>query len=304
MSRMKWTTNNMPSQEGRSFLITGTGGLGLEAALALCHAGAEVILAGRNQQKGEDAVTKIQLSVPSANVRFEQLDLASFASIEQFGQRLRSQRGSLDVLINNAGVMALPTRQTTVDGYEVQLATNFLGPFALTAHLLPLLRRGSNARVVMVSSLVARNGKIDFSDLQSNNYKSISAYAQSKLADLIFALEFERQSETNGWDVSALAAHPGIASTELITNGPGHRSFFGLLAKIMPFLFQTPAQGALPILFAATAKDAVGGDYYGPDGMGGIRGYPVKAPIPATALDRQTAARLWDEALNITGTKF
>ena len=301
---MKWTANNISRQDGRSFLITGTGGLGFETALALCHAGADVILAGRNQQKGEDAVTKIRLVIPSAGIQFEQLDLASLASIEQFGQRLRGQRDSLDVLINNAGVMALPARQTTADGYEVQFATNFLGPFTLTAQLLPLLRRGRGARVVMVSSLVARNGRIDFGDLQSNNYKPIPAYAQSKLADLIFALEFQRRSEANGWGVSALAAHPGIASTELITNGPGRGSFFGFLAKTMPFLFQTPAQGVLPILFAASATDAAGGGYYGPDGMGGLRGYPARALIPAKALDPQTAARLWNEALNMTGVKF
>jgi NAD(P)-dependent dehydrogenase (short-subunit alcohol dehydrogenase family) len=242
--------------------------------------------------------------LPFARVHFEQLDLANLASVEQFGRQLRAKRTSLDVLINNAGVMATPTRQTTIDGFELQLATNFLGPFALTAHLLPLLRAGKDPRVVMVSSLVARNGAIHFSDLQSDkSYRPIAAYAQSKLADLIFALEFQRRSEANDWGVLGTAAHPGIASTELITNGPGHSSLFGFLQKITPFLFQSPEQGALSLLFAATSSEALGGDYYGPDSFGGTRGYPTRAPIPAKALDRNTATHLWESASSLTGVK-
>lgn len=302
MSHSKWTAKDIPPQNGRSILVTGTGGLGFEAAIALARAGAEVILAGRNEQKGREAVKRILAILPFARVHFEQVDLASLASIEQFGRQMRAKRSSLDGLINNAGIMATPTRQTTVDGFEVQLATNFLGPFALTAHLLPLLRAGKDPRVVMVSSLVARNGAINFSDLQSKtSYKPIPAYAQSKLADLIFALEFQRRSEANNWGVLGIAAHPGIASTELITNGPGKSSLFGFLSKLTPFLFQQPAQGALPLLFAATSCEALGGDYYGPDTFGGTRGYPTRAPIPPKALDKSTAAHLWDEASSLTG---
>jgi NAD(P)-dependent dehydrogenase (short-subunit alcohol dehydrogenase family) len=305
MSHAEWTARDIPQQDGRSFLVTGPGGLGFEVALALCRAGAEVILAGRNPGKGNAALNRIQTIVPSAKIRFEQLDLASLDSVREFGQRLRRQRESLDVLVNNAGIMATPIRQTTADGLEGQLATNFLGAFALTARLMPLLRAGRNARLVMVSSLVARRAKITFDDLQSTrNYKPTAAYAQSKLADLIFALEFERRSEAGGWSVLGLAAHPGISATELITNGPGHQSVFGIMQRIMPFMFQSPERGALPFLYAATSKEAKGGSYYGPNGFGGLRGYPVKAPIPSNALDRQTASRLWEEACSLTGVSF
>jgi NAD(P)-dependent dehydrogenase (short-subunit alcohol dehydrogenase family) len=302
MSQSRWTVNDIPPQNGRSVLVTGTGGLGFHTSIALARAGAEVILAGRNHQKGEQAVKKILTIVPSSSVHFEQLDLASLASIAQFSRQMRANRSSLDVLINNAGIMATPTRQTTMDGFEVQLATNFLGPFALTAHLLPLLRAGKDPRVVMVSSLAARSGDINLKDLQSkNSYRAIPVYAQSKLADLIFALEFQRQSEANGWGVSGIAAHPGIANTDLIANGPGSSGLFGFLGKVGSFLFQSPEQGALPILFAATSREALGGGYYGPDGFGGTRGYPTKAPIPAKALDKDIAANLWDEAASLTG---
>jgi NAD(P)-dependent dehydrogenase (short-subunit alcohol dehydrogenase family) len=302
MSHSKWTAEDIPSQNGRSVLVTGTGGLGFQAAIALARAGAEVIIAGRNEQKGEEAVKRILTILPLARVHFEQLDLASLASIEQFGKQMRAKRSSLDGLINYAGIMATPTRQTTIDGFEVQLATNFLGPFALTAHLLPLLRVGKDPRVVMISSLAARSGAINFNDLQSSNsYKAIPAYAQSKLADLIFALEFQRRSEANGWGVLGIAAHPGIATTDLIANGPGSSGLFGFLEKIAPFMFQSPEQGALPILFAATSCEALGGDYYGPDRFGGTRGYPTRASIPAKALDKKTAAHLWDEASSLTG---
>jgi NAD(P)-dependent dehydrogenase (short-subunit alcohol dehydrogenase family) len=287
-------------------LITGTGGLGFEVARALCLAGAEVIIAGRNPSKGNDAVIRIESAVPRANIRFEYLDLGSLASIDELGHRLRGQRDSLDVLVNNAGIMMPPSRQTTVDGLEAQFATNFLGAFALTARLMPLLRRSSHGtRVVMVSSLAANNGKIDFDDLQSRaKYRPLQAYAQSKLADLMFALEFDRRSTAGGWGISGIAAHPGVAGTALIANGPGHASVFGFMQKALPFLFQSPQQGALPLLYSATSSEATGGCYYGPDGLGGLRGFPAKTRIPAAALDEKTARRLWDEALRLTGSSF
>ena len=305
MKHIKWTAKDIPQQNGHTFLITGTGGLGFEAALALSHAGAEVIVAGRNQQKGTEAVGAIRSAVPSAKIRFEQVDLANLASIRAFGQRLQNQLQSLDVLINNAGIMATPTYQKTVDGFEVQFATNFLGAVALTAQVMPLLRRTSGSRVVMVSSKIADNAKIDFDDLQSSfNYKPIRAYAQSKLADLIFALELQRRSQAGGWGVLGLAAHPGIASTDLITNGPGKGSLFAFLLKVLGFLVQSPAQGSLPLLFAATSNNAAGGSYYGPDKFGGVRGHPTEAKIPAPALDQTIASRLWDKAQSLTGASF
>ncbi len=194
-----WNTNNIPNQQGRSAVVTGTGGLGFEDALALARAGGEVIIAGRNSAKGAEAVNKIRAAVPKANVCFEMLDLANLASIEAFGTRMQAQRKSLDLLINNAAVMTPPDRKVTSDGFELQFGTNYLGHFALTAHLLPLLRKGQNPRVVNVSSVAARNGAIHFDDLQSEQaYQPMQAYGQSKLANLLFSFELQRLSDAAG----------------------------------------------------------------------------------------------------------
>lgn len=302
----KWTSKNMPSQVGRSVVITGTGGLGFEDALALAKAGAEVIVAGRNANKGRAAVAKIEEAAPSAKVAFEVLDLASLQSVANFASRLRDQRQSLDVLINNAGVMTPPQRLTTQDGYELQLGTNHLGHFALTAHLMPLLRQGQNPRVVSVSSIAARNGAINFEDLQSERqYDPMTAYSQSKLACLMFAFELQRRSDAAGLGVASLAAHPGISRTELLLNGAGPQSTAGRVRRALWFLFQPVAQGALPTLFAATAPAAKGGRYYGPDGLAEIRGAaPTIAKSPPQSLDQQVAARLWTVSEQLTGARF
>src|SRR4051812_23752088 len=215
-------STQVPSQLGRTAVVTGaTGGLGYEAALALAKAGAEVILTGRDDQKGRSAVEKIGHEVTGSNVSYEQLDLASLASVADFAQRMHS-RQSLDLLINNAGVMALPHRQTTADGFEMQFGTNYLGHFALTARLMPLLRGASAPRVVSVSSLAHRTGRIDFDDLQGARvYSPWKAYGQSKLAMLMFALELQRRSDAAGWNLTSNAAHPGFARTGLFASGPG-----------------------------------------------------------------------------------
>src|SRR6187402_2732914 len=190
-----WTTADMPTQAGRSAIVTGTGGLGLETALQLARAGAEVIIAGRNPTKGSDAVAKIRAEVPLAEVRFEELDLAELASIRDFGSRIKSQRNDLDLLINNAAVMTPPRREETRDGFELQFGTNYLSHYALTAQLMPLLRKGEDARVVALSSIAAKQGAINFGDLQAERlYKPGRAYAQSKLACLMFAFELQRRS--------------------------------------------------------------------------------------------------------------
>src|SRR3954466_12906388 len=214
--------SDIPSQLGRTAVVTGaTGGLGYEAALALAKAGAEVILTGRDDQKGRSAVEKIGHEVTGSNVSYEQLDLASLASVADFAQRMHA-RQSVDLLINNAGVMALPRRQTTADGFEMQFGTNYLGHFALTARLMPLLRRASGPRVVSLSSLAHRTGLIDFNDLQGARvYSPWKAYGQSKLACLMFALELQRRSDAAGWNLISNAAHPGFARTNLFTSGPG-----------------------------------------------------------------------------------
>src|SRR2546422_6134675 len=223
--------SEIPSQLGRTAVVTGaTGGLGYETALALAKAGSEVILTGRDDQKGQSAIEKISREVTGARVSYERLDLASLASVADFAQRMHA-RQSLDLLINNAGVMALPHRQTTADGFEMQFGTNHLGHFALTAQLMPLLRRASGARVVSVSSLAHRTGFIDFDDLQGARvYSPWKAYGQSKLATLMFALELQRRSEAAGWNLISNAAHPGFARTNLFASGPG-----GLLSLATDF---------------------------------------------------------------------
>jgi NAD(P)-dependent dehydrogenase (short-subunit alcohol dehydrogenase family) len=285
-------------------VVTGaTGGLGYETALALAKAGAEVILTGRDNRKGSSAVEKIGCELLGAKVVYEPLDLASLASIADFAQRMHS-RNTLEILINNAGVMALPRRQTTADGFEMQFGTNYLGHFALTASLLPLLRRASRPRVVNVSSLAHRTASIDFDDLQGVRvYSPWKAYGQSKLAMLMFALELQRRSEAAGWNLGSTAAHPGFARTGLFASGPG-----GLLSLATDFaapLFgHSAADGARPILFAATSERAKPGGYYGPAGIGELRGSPAPALIMPRARDPATAARLWQVSEKLAGTSF
>ena len=300
-----WTASDIPPQNGRSAVITGTGGLGYEDALALARAGAEVIIAGRNAAKGAEAVESVRAKVPAASVRFEQLDLANLNSVAAFCERLRGQRDSLDLLINNAGVMNPPERRETSDGFELQFGTNYLGHFALTAGLLPVLRRGNMPRVVTLSSIAARGGAINFDDLNAQcGYKPMPVYSQSKLACLMFAFELQRRSDAGGWGVTSLAAHPGITATDLIVNGAGRRSLNGRLRRLLPFLFSPAWQGALPTLYAATSPEAEPGSYYGPDRMGETRGYPTLAKAPPQALDTQAATRLWMESELLTGGVF
>ena len=286
-------------------MVTGTGGIGFEVSLALAQAGAQVIVAGRNPLKGAAAIEQIRQVVPAADVRFEAVNLACLESIEAFGKRLRYSHDGLDLLINNAAVMTPPKRRETSDGFELQFGTNYLGHFALTAQLLPLLRNGKRPRVVSLSSVAARNGTIDFDDLQSErDYKPMVAYSQSKLACLMFALELQRRSNAGGWGIQSIASHPGIARTELIPNGMGARSVPGMLRRYLWFLFQPAAQGALPTLFAATAPYAQRGGYYGPNGLSETRGSPSPAFIPPSALSTADAARLWEESERLVELAF
>lgn len=298
----RWTTPDIPSQRGRTALVTGTGGLGFATALELARAGGEVLIAGRNPAKGKVAVETIRREVPDAAVRFELVDLSSLASIADLGTRMRSGQARLDLLVNNAAVMNPPTRQQTADGLELQFGTNYLGHFALTAHLMPLLCRGAEARVVTLSSIAARSGVIDFDDLQAErSYQPMRVYSQSKLACLMFALELQRRSDAGGWGITSLAAHPGISRTDLLHNAPGRWSPAGLARTFLWFLFQPVSQGALPTLFAATSRDAQGGGYYGPAGLGETRGAPAIAAIPEQAWDREAASRLWETSGRLTG---
>ena len=296
--------SDIPSQLGRTVVVTGaTGGLGYETALGLAKAGSEVILTGRDDRKGQRALEKISREVIGAKAAYERLDLASLASVADFAQRMQA-RQSLDLLINNAGVMALPRRQTTADGFEMQFGTNHLGHFALTARLMPLLRRASGPRVVSVSSLAHRTGSIDFDDLQGAHvYSPWKAYGQSKLACLMFALELQRRSDAAGWNLLSNAAHPGFARTDLFASGPG-----GLVSLATgfaaPLFGHSAADGARPILFAATSPEARPGAYYGPGGFSELRGAPAPALIMPQARDAATAARLWEVSEKLAGTSF
>jgi NAD(P)-dependent dehydrogenase (short-subunit alcohol dehydrogenase family) len=301
----KWTTKNMPSQAGRTAVVTGTGGLGYEDALALARAGASVVIAGRNPQKGGEAVARIQQDVPGAKIRFGRLDLGNLASVRRFAEELGAEQGSLDLLINNAGVMTPPKRQVTSDGYELQMGTNYLGHFALTARLLPLLRSGKQPRIVNLGSVAARSGAIDFSDLQAErSYNPMTVYSQSKLACIMFAFEFSRRSTQAKWGVQSMAAHPGISRTDLLINQADGRTAAGFVRRALPLLFQPVWQGALPTLYAATDPHAQDGAYYGPDRLGGTRGYPTEEKPPQQSQDPAVAARLWEISEALTGVTF
>lgn len=302
-----WTTRDIPDQTGKLAVVTGaTGGLGLEAALGLAIGGADVILAARNADKGREAVARIQSRVPGARVRFEPVDLASLASVQAFAERMVWEGRPIDVLVNNAGVMDLPTRRTTADGHEMQFGVNYLSHFALTARLLPLLRAGT-ARVVQLSSVAHRGGRIAIDDLNAERgYRSWAVYQQSKLAMLMFAIELQRRSDANGWGLTSVAAHPGVARTDLVANGAGtERPLRTMITRaLIGALGHSAAAGALPVLMAATIPDATPGGYYGPQGPGETRGRPGVARIDRAAMDAQMAARLWAESERLTGVAF
>jgi NAD(P)-dependent dehydrogenase (short-subunit alcohol dehydrogenase family) len=244
--------------------------------------------------------------VPRADVSFERLDLASLASVADFATRVARHHGAVDLLINNAGVMAPPLRRVTADGFELQLGTNHLGHFALTAGLLPLLRRAPQPRVVNVSSLAHRHATIDFADLQAERrYNAWTRYGQSKLANLLFTFELQRRSDAGRWGIMSNAAHPGVARTELIPNGPGTTSLLARLTTMLfPILSQSAADGALPSLFAATSPDATGGGYYGPDGFYEMKGQVRAAHIARKARNVALAGALWDVSERLTHARW
>jgi NAD(P)-dependent dehydrogenase (short-subunit alcohol dehydrogenase family) len=300
-----WNITNLPPLNGKTVLITGTGGLALEEAISLTRAGAKVIIGGRNELKGNKALEYIRNSVPNAEISFYILDLANLKSIHMFATSLSTKIDRLDILINNAAVMAPPLRNITHDGFELQFGTNYLGHFALTAKLLPLLRNGHDARVVTISSIAAHAGNINFDDLNAEMmYRPMQSYGMSKLACLMFALELQHRSNAAGWGITSIAAHPGVTRTDLITNGAGSRSFAGWLRKYFWFLFQPINKGVLPIIYAAAEIEAQGGGYYGPDRLRETRGNPTSAKLPVRALDREVSSQLWTVSESLTKINF
>jgi len=310
--KKEWTTQDIPSQAGRRVLITGANsGIGWEAALELARRGAEIIIPARTEAKANDATARIRAQVPNAKLIPEILDLADLSSVHAFAKRVAEMfpGQSLDLLINNAGVMAVPQRELTVDGYERQFATNYLGPFALTALLFWSIKPQPGSRIVTVASGITNQGKIAFDNLQSERRYSptFQAYAQSKLADLIFQQELQRRLTAIGSPILSIGAHPGYALTNLQASGPGENlSFFMRLAVaiLKPIGAQDAAHGALPTLFAATAAQAAPGGYYGPNGFMEMKGVPVPAKTTAAAKDIVLAKRLWAESERLTGVTF
>lgn len=302
-----WTTTNIPDQTGKLAVVTGaTGGLGLETALDLAVAGAEVILAGRNPAKGKEAESLIRGRHRDAQVRFLQVDLSDLASVKTFADGLLAAGRPIDILVNNAGVMALPHRQTTADGFEMQFGVNYLSHFALTARLLPLLT-AAKARVVQLSSMAHRGGAIRLEDLNyEHGYRPWRVYQQSKLAMLMFALELDRRSLANGWGLTSVAAHPGFARTDLIANGMGTGgSMLALFNRtVEPLVSHSASDGALPTLMAATMPGVTGGQYFGPQGFQEIKGPPGPGKIEPQALDTRVAADLWAASERLTGVAF
>ncbi len=303
---MAWTAKDISDQSGKSAIVTGTGGLGYETALELARHGAEVVLAGRNPDKGAASVANIRRFAPDANIAFEDLDLADLKSVAAFAQRRIARGTALDLLVNNAGVMAPPERRRTADGFELQFGTNHLGHFALTAHLLPLLRAAPAPRVTVVSSSAARRGAMRFDDLQyQSGYSPWAAYCQSKLANLLFLFELQRRSDAAGWNLMVNGAHPGYALTELIPNGPGRVGAMGILSTVLgKVLAHSPAAGALPQLFGATSPHAARAGYYGPDGVFELVGAPTDARVPPRAKSVADAARLWTVSEELTGVRL
>ena len=304
----RWVEQNIPPQTGKTALITGANsGLGFEAAKALGGKGAAVVLAVRNAAKGEAAAADIRAAAPNVDLKVMALDLASLASIRAFAFAFMSGHIRLDILINNAGVMTIPYR-TTADGFEMQFGTNHLGHFALTGLLLPLVLHTPDARVVTVGSGLHVLGKIDFANLNGErSYSKWGAYGQSKLANLLFAYELQRKLAAAGSEVISVAAHPGYAATNLQAVGPEMEGS-KLWARIMPaanrVLGQSAAMGALPEVYAATSPAVRGGDYVGPDGFMGQRGFPKKVKSSANSYDEAVAARLWAVSEELTGVSY
>jgi len=304
----RWTTTSIPSQRGKLAYVTGANsGVGFHAALELARAGASVILGCRDRAKGEAARGRILAAVQGAQIEIADLDLGSLVSVRAAAQHFLATGRPLDLLINNAGMMALPQRRVTPDGFEMQLGVNHFGHFALTGLLMPALLGAPAARVVTVSSIAHRGATLDFANLNwERGYKPWPAYRRTKLANLLFAFELQRRLERAHAPAVSIAVHPGVSNTNLFQAGPGQGG--GLAAKIIPFFIaltaQSSAQGALPTLYGATSPEARAGHFYGPDGWRQMRGYPVEVRAQAQAYDEALAGRLWDVSETLTGVRY
>ena len=304
-----WTVADVPDLSGTRAVVTGANsGLGFETARALARNGARVVMACRSTDRGADAAAEIREESPAGSLAVRELDLADLESVRAFAGGVADEEGDLDLLVNNAGVMAIPRRETA-DGFERQFGVNHLGHFALAGRLLDCLAgSGDEARVVTVSSGMHRRGTVDFDDLQGEqSYDEWDAYAQSKLANLLFAFELQRRLDAAGLAVRSVGAHPGYADTALQFRGPemSGSTVLRWMRKVANALLAQPAErGALPILYAATAPDVVGGGYYGPGGFMEMRGSPERVEASDRARDGATAERLWRVSERLTGVEY
>jgi len=299
MSKQKWESSNIADQKGRVVIVTGSSsGIGYEAARVLANKNATVIIAVRNLEKGNVALEKIKAGFPEADARVMEIDLADLESVQKFAEQFKQEYSRLDLLINNAGVM-MPPYCRTVDDFEMQFGTNHLGHFALTGHLLDLIKATLNSRIVNVSSGAHNYGDLDFEDLHCENrpYKKMKAYGDSKIANLYFTYELQRKLDKAGYNAIVTASHPGWTATEL-------QRHTGLFRFLNPFFAQGLEMGTLPTLYAAVAPDVQGGDYYGPDGWKEMKGYPKKIQSNKLSHDREIAEKLWEVSENLSGVEY
>ncbi|HEX3933206.1 MAG TPA: oxidoreductase [Puia sp.] len=297
-----WTKDNMPDQSGKTAIVTGANaGIGFETALALYEAGARVILACRSQKNAEETLRRIEQQKGRGTLETGVLDLSSLNSVRQFAETFTQKHPQLHLLINNAGVM-IPPASKTVEGYELQFGVNFLGHFALTGYLYPVLNATPGSRIVTVSSLAYLSGIIDFDNLRSEiSYDPTREYRQSKLANLFFSIELQRRITANGDQTLSVAAQPGANKTEL-TRHMSDEAFRVAVERVGTLM--DPWQGALPTLYAATVSDITKGGLYSPDQDAGYRGFPALATIAPNALDEAVAKKLWSLAEQATGVRY
>lgn len=301
---IKWTSEQIGDLKGKRIIITGgASGIGFAASEVLASRGADLVIAVRNIAKGEKAAGMIRAKYPAASVTVMYLDLSDLASVKQFVSEFTGRFDRLDLLINNAGVM-VPPYSKTKDGFELQFGTNHLGHFALTSHLLPLLMATPLSRIVTVSSIAARRAQIQFTNLDgSKGYSPMPFYRQSKLSNLLFAVELQHRLERAEASTISVACHPGISVTNLLSRGSGKETS-AVTKWIMGIVAQPADKGALPTLYAATHPDLHGSEYIGPDGRGNTRGNPVLSSDAAKLFDPVLAARLWDVSEELTGVKY
>ena len=306
MNNNKWTIKNIPDLKGKTIIVTGgNSGLGYESVKAFSLKGAEVILASRSLERGEDAKKMILKEQPDSKIFVMELDLGDMASVRNFAEKFKKQFKRLDILLNNAGIMMTPYFKTK-DGFEGQFGTNHLGHYALTGLLMDYLYKTPGSRVVNVSSGAHKQGKMDFDNLQfeqGKGYSPMKSYGRSKLSNLLFTYELQRKLEKTGSDTIAVAAHPGVATTNLGRYLEG-KLLYKLIYPLFKRISQDQAMGALPQIRASVDPDVKPGEYYGPDGKREMKGYPVLVESNAASHNINDAAKLWDESEKLTGVRF